>query len=277
MVNHFVEEFKRKYKKDLTTSKRSLSRLRFACDRAKRFLSTTTQASIAVDALFEGMDFYSSITRARFEEINADHFQLAMDVVEKAIMDAGMVKSEIDEIVLIGGSSRMAKMQTMLKSFFNEKELIASINPDEAVAYGAAVQAAILQGDKSEAIKNLALFDVAPLSLGIDSMGNMAIVVKRNTPIPAKTTKGFMTVLDNQPGFFLEVYEGEHPLANENNLLGRFVLEGIPRGPKNSVKCDVTFEIEAVSHILPWNVSYITIIIISSLCFFAGWSLERID
>jgi len=247
MVNHFVEEFKRKYKKDLTTNKRSMSRLRSACDRAKRFLSTSAQTSIAVDCLFEGIDFYSSITRARFEEINADYFHLAMDVVEKAIKDAGMVKTDIHEIVLIGGSTRIPKMQKMIEFYFDGKEPIKSINPDEAVAHGAAIQAAILQGNKSEALQNLLLCDVSPLSLGIRSYGgDMSTVIPRNTPIPTKISKSFSTVLDNQVGIRLSVFEGEHAFTEHNNPLGEIVLRNIPLGPKGTVNFDVTFDIEAV-------------------------------
>lgn len=152
MVNHFVQEFKRKYKKDLATNKRALRRLRTACERAKRTLSSSTQASIEIDSLFEGIDFYTSITRARFEELNADLFRSTMDPVEKAIRDAKMDKSAIHDIVLVGGSTRIPKVQKLLQDFFNGKELNKSINPDEAVAYGAAVQAAILHGDKSEEV-----------------------------------------------------------------------------------------------------------------------------
>ncbi len=248
MLNHFVEEFKRKFKKDLTTNKRSMSRLRSACVRAKRFLSTSAQTSMAVDALFEGMDFYSSITRARFEEINADHFHLAMDLVEKAIRDAGMVKSQINDIVLVGGSSRIPKMQKMLEFFFDGKELVKSINPDEAVAYGAAIQAAVVQGDKSEAVKNLLLYDVAPLSLGIETLdnGTMCTFVKRNTPIPTKTVRKIETIYDNQTELLFPVYEGEHDLTKGNHFLGEFVLSGLPLGPKGTVMCEVTFDIEAV-------------------------------
>lgn len=248
MVNHFVEEFKRKFKKDLSTNKRSLCRLRSACDRAKRFLSTSAQTSVAVDCLFEGIDFYSSITRARFEEINADLFHLAMDVVEKALKDAGMVKTDIHEIVLVGGSTRIPKMQKMLEFFFDGKELFKSINPDEAIAYGAAIQAAILQGDKSEHVKNLILCDVAPLSLGIRTEGKvMTKFVDRNTPIPTKITKEIKTRFDNQHVIIFPVYEGEHNITKYNNFLGQFELRGLPPGPEGSVKFDVTFDIEAVS------------------------------
>ncbi|KAH7970956.1 hypothetical protein HPB49_017234 [Dermacentor silvarum] len=210
MVEHFVQEFKRKHRKDLRVNPRALRRLRTACERAKRTLSSSAEASIEIDALFEGIDFYSKITRARFEELCMDLFRSTLEPVERALRDAKMDKSQIHDVVLVGGSTRIPKVQKLLKDFFNGKELSMGINPDEAVAYGAAVQAAVLSGDSSDSIRDVLLVDVAPLSLGIETAGGvMTRIVERNSRIPCKTSQTFTTYSDNQPAVTIQVYEEE--------------------------------------------------------------------
>jgi L1 cell adhesion molecule like protein len=253
LVKHFAEEFKRKHKKDLMENKRSVRRLRTAAESAKRTLSSSTTAQVEVDSLFDGIDFYTTISRAKFENLCGDVFKRVLMPVEAVLRDAKMDKSDIHEIVLVGGSTRIPKIQSDLAQMFNGKELCKSLNPDEAVAYGAAVQAAILSGVKDDVTDGIVLLDVTPLSLGIETAGGMMTnLIPRGSVLPAKKTQVFSTASDNQPGVTIQVYEGERQQTEHNNKLGEFHLDGLPAMPRGQPQIEITYEVD-VNGILSVN------------------------
>ena len=246
LVEYCKQEIKKKNKIDITGNHKALRRLKTACETAKKILSSSMNTSIEVDSLADGVDFNLNLTRAKFEELCIDLFKSGIEPVEKVLKDAKISKGDVDEIVLVGGSTRIPKVQQLLSDYFNGKELNKSINPDEAVAYGAAIQAAILSGETAECLSEIVLLDVCPLSLGIETAGGvMTALVPRGTTIPTSREQTFSTYSDNQPAVTIQLFEGERSLTRDNNLLGKFELSGIPPAPRGVPQIKVKIDIDA--------------------------------